>query len=434
MRSPVNDELFDSPRIRNAVVKSSFRSIENLPKSIAVFRVAGEKFWFMRYFVFGTYVHKVLEATDLESATVKAQQFYRQNLAANDFAVAKEQQISPDATDQILVDESVLMRELIQELLDHEMSRVARDELKYNSFLIHKGRLEGFIFEYFSRRQLNLIDASVMESFVNFLTQKNLSGPTIKGYLAICMRLLRLMHRKKIISQIPLLPHVKASYKPRGAFTLTEYRAIVRKARQLRGQLFDQWDEGKRIWIRPNYQVMPDEMELLIRFMIYTFLRPGDVRQLKHKHIEVVRNKFTYLRLTLPEVKRHQAPVVSLPAAVPLYEKIKAMGLAKGFGQPEDHVFLADEKDRTVALNFLGWLFNWILNDLNLKTGPHGAERSLYSLRHTAITFRLLYGGKVDLLTLAKNSRTSVEMIEKFYASTLSAEANIALLHAKRFT
>jgi integrase len=167
--------------------------------------------------------------------------------------------------------------------------------------------------------------------------------------------------------------------------------------------------------------------------MIYTFMRPGDVRQLKHKHIEVVRNKFTYLRLTLPEVKRHQAPVVSLPAAVPLYERIKAMGLEKGFGQPEDPVFMPDEKDRTVALNFLGWLFNWILNDLGLKTGPHGAERSLYSLRHTAITFRLLYGGKVDLLTLAKNSRTSVEMIEKFYASTLSAEANIALLHAKRF-
>jgi hypothetical protein len=36
------------------------------------------------------------------------------------------------------------------------------------------------------------------------------------------------------------------------------------------------------------------------------------------------------------------------------------------------------------------------------------------------------------LLTLARNARTSVEMIEKFYASTLSAEMNIALLHGKR--
>jgi hypothetical protein len=38
----------------------------------------------------------------------------------------------------------------------------------------------------------------------------------------------------------------------------------------------------------------------------------------------------------------------------------------------------------------------------------------------------------VGYLTLARNARTSVEMFEKFYASTLSAEMNIALLHGKR--
>ena len=83
-------------------------------------------------------------------------------------------------------------------------------------------------------------------------------------------------------------------------------------------------------------------------------------------------------------------------------------------------------------LDVAGWLFNWILNDLNIKRGPHGVDRSLYSLRHTAITFRLIYGGNIDLLTLARNARTSVEMVEKFYASTLSAEINVAMLHAKR--
>jgi hypothetical protein len=48
------------------------------------------------------------------------------------------------------------------------------------------------------------------------------------------------------------------------------------------------------------------------------------------------------------------------------------------------------------------------------------------------MTFRLISVGNIDLLTLARNARTSVEMIEKFYASTLSAEINIALLHGKR--
>jgi hypothetical protein len=48
------------------------------------------------------------------------------------------------------------------------------------------------------------------------------------------------------------------------------------------------------------------------------------------------------------------------------------------------------------------------------------------------MTFRLLYGGKIDLLTLARNARTSEEMIERFYASKLTAEMIIDLLQGKR--
>ena len=62
----------------------------------------------------------------------------------------------------------------------------------------------------------------------------------------------------------------------------------------------------------------------------------------------------------------------------------------------------------------------------------NGQNRTLYSLRHSAMTFRLLYGRRVDLLTLARNARTSVEMVEKFYSSNLSAEMNIDLLQGLR--
>jgi hypothetical protein len=114
------------------------------------------------------------------------------------------------------------------------------------------------------------------------------------------------------------------------------------------------------------------------------------------------------------------------------YKKLLAYQTSRGYGKPDDYVFFPEEKNRRLMLDIIGWLFNWILKDLDLKLGPHGIERTLYSLRHTAITFRLIYGGNIDLLTLARNARTSVEMIEKFYASTLSAEMNIALLHGKR--
>jgi len=90
-------------------------------------------------------------------------------------------------------------------------------------------------------------------------------------------------------------------------------------------------------------------------------------------------------------------------------------------------------RDRTHLLLYLGWQFMYVQKLTSTERNvANGMKRTLYSLRHTAITFRLLYGGNIDLLTLARNARTSVEMVEKFYSSNLSAEMNIDLLQGKR--
>ena len=67
-----------------------------------------------------------------------------------------------------------------------------------------------------------------------------------------------------------------------------------------------------------------------------------------------------------------------------------------------------------------------------LVKGPSGEERSLYSLRHTAIMYRLMFGDGINTLALARNARTSVEMIDRFYAKLLSGEMNIDMLQSKR--
>jgi hypothetical protein len=77
-------------------------------------------------------------------------------------------------------------------------------------------------------------------------------------------------------------------------------------------------------------------------------------------------------------------------------------------------------------------MFNWVLDDLNLKRSAHSTPRSLYCLRHSAITFRLLYGSGIDLLTLARNARTSVDVINTHYASTVTGEQNIRMLQSRR--
>jgi integrase len=424
---PANDDFFFVPRARNSPIKSSFMQVEGLPEKLKIFRIAGSKYWQVRIYNYGRYISKSLKTTDVTEAKLCAKDFYQGLLRLGHIKVADK----PDS-EQLLMEHQRFLHDLIEEVLRCELERVARDEIKKASWVMTKIRLEGFIFDFLKTRSLRSTDTKMIEDFVVFLTHKQMSGSTISGYLAHLRKLLRLMFVQGVIKQMPLFPQVRLQVNSRGAFTVTEYKMILQKSKALTRSTYSDWGLGKRVWIHETYHTMPEEMNGLIRFIIYTFLRPGDVRQLKHKHVEIIKGQFNYLRLTLPEVKRHRAPIVSLPPAVAIYERLLARQKSDGYGCPEDYVFLPAESNRRQMLNIVGWLFNWILKDLDIKRGPHGSMRSLYSLRHTAITFRLIFGGNIDLLTLARNARTSVEMIEKFYASTLSAEMNIALLHGKR--
>ncbi len=424
---PANEPFFAHARARNAPIKSSFLSLPDLPSKLKIYRIAGSRYWQVRIYNHGKYVSKSLKTTDIDEAKNIARAFFQDMSHAGEYQ-EKRSKAAPLAHQENLE----LLHTLTQEILAQEQQKAERDEIKHGSFLMTKNRLEHYVFDFFKSIPLNTINSETLENFVDFLKSKQLTNTTIQGYLAQVRKLLRLLNRKGILSTQPVFPKVESKSISRGAFTITEYKAILKKVKELRDKTFTDWEPDKKIWVKSSFHQMPTEMLWLIQFMVYTFVRPGDIRQIKHRHIEVIDGRFKYLRLNLPEIKRHKAATVSLPAAKGVYQRLHAYQLARGYGQPDDYIFFPEEKNRRLLLDLIGWLFNWVLNELHIKQGPHGIDRTLYSLRHTAITFRLIYGGNIDLLTLARNARTSVEMIEKFYASTLSAEMNIALLHSKR--
>ena len=188
-----------------------------------------------------------------------------------------------------------------------------------------------------------------------------------------------------------------------------------------------------RFWVAPRNMLLTPDMFWVIRFMVNSFLRPGDLRQLRHKHVTVVRGETVYLRLNLPETKKHDKPMVTMQPAVHVYESVLKRNKALGYGGPEDHVFLPAEKDRSYALAVLGFWFKWVMRESGIPLSDGmGRPKTLYCLRHTSIMFRLLYGQGIDMLTLARNARTSVQMVERFYASSLDGEMNIAMLQSRR--
>jgi len=75
-------------------------------------------------------------------------------------------------------------------------------------------------------------------------------------------------------------------------------------------------------------------------------------------------------------------------------------------------------------------MFNNVLNELNLKHDRDGQVRTTYSLRHTYICFRLMEGA--DIYQIAKNCRTSVEMIETYYASHIKNTLDASAINVRK--
>jgi integrase len=299
-------------------------------------------------------------------------------------------------------------------------------------------RLRAQLDPYFDRTHIGSIQIKQISEFILHLQNQAIKPITIKQYLGLLKRILQIALNDGAIYKLPTFPKLKTKSIPRGSFSLSEYWALVKASKQLADPISGN-DEKIVLTHRSTSagaykkrDSVPLEMRWLIRFMVNSFIRPVDIKLIQHKHIEVIMGPSTYLRLNLPETKRHTGQVVTMRAANSVYQSLKQYQESRGYGKPNDYLFLPEVKDREGAIQLLTTHFRKILEKANLRAGQYGQLRTLYSLRHTAITFRLLYGNGIDLLTLARNARTSVEMIERFYSSNLTAEMNIAMLQSKR--
>ena len=75
-------------------------------------------------------------------------------------------------------------------------------------------------------------------------------------------------------------------------------------------------------------------------------------------------------------------------------------------------------------------LFKTILEEENLRSDREGQPRTGYSLRHTYISLRLMEGA--NIYQIGKNCRTSVGMIEKYYAVNIKTSLDAAAINVVR--
>lgn len=422
---PANDTTFALQRNRSLPILSTITPVPNFPTSLRIYLTNASRYWQVKCYLRGHTYTKSLRTTNKRTALQGAKYFYQLKVAElfGDEIVKKE-------------DRKVFFADIVNSVIAEQQIKSTRGEITSEGVRIFSNRIHKTIAPYFNSMAIESIGQNTLSAFAAKLFNENLTPTTVQQLIVAVRKVLAYAYAQNLITSVPKAPNIKTKHRPRGSFDLQEYRLLVKTARShigLKIPLRYTSSSRRNTEIIDRYAVVSWDLSYLIRFMVNTFVRPSDIKNLKHKHITVVRGKYTYLRMNLPESKKHDKPIVSMHYAVAVYLQLQRHYELEKLATEDDYVFLPSFADRDKALEFLGWQFKHIQQLAGIgANAANGQTRTLYSLRHTSLTFRLLYGQQIDLLTLARNARTSLEMIEKFYSSNLSAEMNIDLIQGKR--
>lgn len=296
----------------------------------------------------------------------------------------------------------------------------------------HKDRLRLHLLPFFGDMHVGDISAGTAQQYrAHRLTEpedyneeeagkpwKPPARKTIHNEIVTLSLTLKTAHRHGYIQQVPDLSdpyrrHTKVSHRP--WFTPKEYK-----------QLYTATRKNAANPKHPRFKWYAEQLHDFILFMANTGLRPDEVNQLEFRDVDIVTDEWSGDKILEIEVrgKRGVGYCKSMTGAVRPFERLRDRPRPTDEGErpvkPTDKLFPNEFKK----------MFNGILNENNLKFDRDGKARTAYSLRHSYICFRLLEGA--DIYQIAKNCRTSVEMIEKHYAAHLKDMIDTSLINVRK--
>ena len=433
-------------RTRSVPIKETISRVPGYPRKLVIFKIPASSYWWVRYYNQSKILKRTTKSEIKRDALEAAKRFFEE-------IHVREATGQGPLTVDINPAQVVTFAKAAQLLVESEQAKCKRGQLTKMSFDNLQLRLNKHILPHFSSMDVRSIGYKHLNDFLATISSQKdkLSVSTISAYMGVTRKVLQHAARLSFIDHLPEFPKVGVEDKPRGWFNISEYKTLYKTAKKLAGKKVE-WRafagpgegsyycmEGERLEadhrLIKRVQMTHDLSDLIV-FMVNSYVRPTDIKNMQHKHVDIVRREFEYLRLSLPPSKGHSYPITTMPWAVRVYERIcerRKKGKPEDYEIPKDeYVFMPDAASRDDALKKIQRQFEIVMDLTGLRKSRTGEDRTLYSLRHSSIMFRLLYGRSIDTLTLARNARTSPEMIDRFYAAPLQGEMNVGELQSKR--
>ncbi|MDI1227626.1 MAG: site-specific integrase [bacterium] len=299
----------------------------------------------------------------------------------------------------------------------------------------HEQRLDVHLRPFFGSMNLSQINAGRLQEYRIHRRgtglERNKKVParnTIHQEIVTLRQVLKTALRHEWLTH---LPDLSAPYKTTGKlshrawFSPVEYKKLYEATRE-------RAEKPKR----KRWAWESEQLHDYVLFMANTGLRPDEAARLEFRDVTIVEDEDTEETILEIEVrgKRGVGYCKSTAGAVfpftRLRDRIRNVivedaeeGTQRKEArkpEPTDRLFPKGHRE----------LFNAILKELKFKLDREGSRRTAYSLRHTYICLRLMEGA--DIYQIAKNCRTSVEMIENYYASHIKTSLDAAAINVRR--
>ena len=196
------------------------------------------------------------------------------------------------------------------------------------------------------------------------------AAKTVNGHISFIKSLFQVMVEREIILNNPfknLKKHKEAESRKNLAFTPKQMAAIKKIVEE----------KDPSLW-------------LFIRFIYYCYLRPNEVRQLKHSYFQMEKSQiFVPGHIS----KNGKEGYVSIPETFK-----KELIKSKEFKSEQEYVFQGRNSKNPPSKNVMGYRYHKMIKDLKLNT-----DYTLYSWKHSGVV--AAYNAGVDIKTIQNQCR-----------------------------
>lgn len=240
---------------------------------------------------------------------------------------------------------------------------------------------------------------------------KTVTNKTLRSDLLALRQVLKYAKREDWIKLIPDFPKLTVKPHPGGWFTGEETVKLLKFLfHWVHQNEISHKEREKRAYVR-----------CYIRWLIFTGMRVDEALQVRFEDVTIMPDAkprpclFVKVRGGKLSYLKGTTEMIGLEDAVHAFEELKLVRFPR-IPRPNDLLFPNNPRETVEK----------VLSETQLLFDERGQKRTAKSFRHTYIMTSLLHN--VDVFVLAKNCRTSVDMIQQYYGSYLTARMKQAEL------